>query len=698
MKYSWMNSFLLNRLLLIFLVNLVSFQIHILFRPNLEGNNLEKENQGDEASYTVCNGMSNQILGHIASLTSAVYTKSSLKIPDAFIVDGTQCIDNGRMKNKVPTTENSVSLSKIFALDNIRKFITKNDKSIDLRITPVNEATSCDGWLDRVKSSDPNIFSELLSSIMPSPLLQKYIRLGLDSLGSSSLENGICFHHRDGQDWHNHCQQWENIKDGIWRGNCREQEGRSIHNLLKNRLTKSGNGVQDMVLYYVGDHEPPISDLSDIGFSKIVTHEDILGEVGERAFLEEILDDSAHEKLSREEYKARYRDLWAVLDYFTCSQMKHFVGNSVSTWSALQIAKRNGYSSWYNSQSIPLAGIIPIFPIPIVYTYTELSQLVGKVLLKISILSVREHLGNRQPIHILYHGHMDTKFIDWLRAQDVILHKHYPQWKDIIERHRLKGNKDSSHLFAHAGNYLGTWQRIDIPDFIASEYCLYLDADTLVVNKFSMADFGLNITKTIAFSLESESDNIPHNAGIALMNVPKLRETKPKFLLFIEHGLNETFSAPSDQGAYKDFYHPAFLDRSFNIKPYFHNMEQRKVVHFHGPKPHEWFKVLIGEAISPIFNTYLRYVFPINGENHIKALCFSLLEFVKSAKRELGLLKQYCVASFPKDSWKTEVCIAFFEQIDTLKSCDDEINMFAKFNRDMFIIKQTNKINVDNSK
>ena len=293
---------------------------------------------------------------------------------------------------------------------------------------------------------------------------------------------------------------------------------------------------------------------------------------------------------------------------------------------------------------------------------------------------------------------MDTKFIVWLRAQDAILHKHYPQWKDIIERHRLKGNKDSSHLFAHAGNYLGTWQRIDIPDFIASEYCLYLDADTLVVDEFSMADFGLNITKTIAFSLESESDNIPHNAGIALMNVPKLRETKPKFLLFIEHGLNETFSAPSDQGAYKDFYHPAFLDRSFNIKPYFHNMEQRKVVHFHGPKPHEWFKVLIGEAISPIFNTILRYVFPINGENHIKALCFSLLEFVKSAKRELGLLKQYCVASFPKDSWKTEVCIAFFEQIDTLKSCDNEINLFAKFNRDMFIIKQTNKINGDNAK
>ena len=128
-------------------------------------------------------------------------------------------------------------------------------------------------------------------------------------------------------------------------------------------------------------------------------------------------------------------------------------------------------------------------------------------------------------------------------------------------------------------------------------------------HKFSLADFGLNITKTIAFSLEEEQYNIPFNTGVALINVPHIRETKPEFLFFIKDGINTSFSAPSDQGAYLDFYKPELLDRSFNIKPYFHNMDNAKIVHFHGPKPHEWFKVLLGETISSIFN-------------HIKSLVF----------------------------------------------------------------------------
>ena len=127
LKTLWIRRFWYKRVLLFILVVVVSFQIHILFRYIITLPSSEK-NLVDVSSYTVCNGMSNQILGHIASLTSAIYTNSSLKISNAFIVNGIQNIDRGIMKNKVPNIENSVSLSKIFVLDNIREFIKKEYK------------------------------------------------------------------------------------------------------------------------------------------------------------------------------------------------------------------------------------------------------------------------------------------------------------------------------------------------------------------------------------------------------------------------------------------------------------------------------------------------------------------------------------------------------------------------------------------
>jgi hypothetical protein len=56
------------------------------------------------------------------------------------------------------------------------------------------------------------------------------------------------------------------------------------------------------------------------------------------------------------------------------------VGNSVSTFSAAQTALRRGSnSSWYNSRSIPLlADFLKVGVIPVVYTYTEQSQAMGK--------------------------------------------------------------------------------------------------------------------------------------------------------------------------------------------------------------------------------------------------------------------------------------------------------------------------------
>jgi hypothetical protein len=98
----------------------------------------------------------------------------------------------------------------------------------------------------------------------------------------------------------------------------------------------------------------------------------------------------------------------------------------------------------------------------------------------------------------------------------------------------------------------------------------------------------------------------PWNAGIALLNMPFLRESYDDFLPFIKsHKHNEPYevvmkggskvAAPSEQGAYLRFYGKTkeFLSTKFNDKPYYLHKgkkpgEGSKILHFHGAKPHDY--------------------------------------------------------------------------------------------------------------
>jgi len=412
-------------------------------------------------------------------------------------------------------------------------------------------------------------------------------------------------------------------------------------------------------ILYVGDHEVP-AELKAIDGVDVVTRE---GAYSSSSFL---LDHNMAAYFTNKSFLSTPRDLAAVIDYFLCSRLPHFIGNSVSTFSAAQIARRGSIASWYNSHSIPLADFFKVFFIPIVYTYTEESSAVGKHLLKVSIWSVRKHMPAAS-IQMLYHGSNDTKFRDWLAQLNVILHDHQPKWRDKIEIMRLNGMANHSHLYAHAGNYLGTWQRIDIPLYISAEYCLLLDADTVVVRPFSFSDFGLNITATLAFSSEAEGKINSVNAGVALLNIPFLRKTLEEFYSFIwSHPDPKFYLGPSDQGAYRDFYQRrlhklTYLEVEFNVKPYYRSEDTwrtRKIIHFHGLKPHDileyWFGGNCSEAIFPMCKAYRDMPF----------LCKSLQHFGWTAL-DMGpsVVDDYCYAHF--SGWRTNasMCVDFFTGI-----------------------------------
>jgi len=340
-------------------------------------------------------------------------------------------------------------------------------------------------------------------------------------------------------------------------------------------------------------------------------------------------------------------------------------------------------SYWYNSQSIPLAEFWRIYRVPIVYTYTELSAASGQHLLQASMESVRLYMPDN-PIHILYHAdsdnttttttknvHRHDEFLAWLQSRHVHIHFHHPVWKDQIEQMRLNGDPQTSHLFLHAGNYLGTWQRMDIPLFLETEYALLLDADTVIVKPFTLADFGLDLTHAIAMSSELNSmDQNPSNAGVMLMNIPFLRRTHKSFVKYVlRHADTGRFQhdSPSDQGAYLSYYRQTikFMDSSFNRKPY-HRLKgngarkrailTRKppnensgnnkagdtfIIHFHGPKPHNYIQHILGGTCNKAFE----FLCAKGVEQFPGALCFALTAFAR-ATLAVDRTGRYCQSAF----------------------------------------------------
>ena len=88
------------------------------------------------------------------------------------------------------------------------------------------------------------------------------------------------------------------------------------------------------------------------------------------------------------------------------------------------------------------------------------------------------------------------------------------------------------------------------------------------------------------------------NAGVMLLHVERMRRTHAEFVRFIfseevvAAGMDHGIYGPADQGAYNRFfagYFDVHLDASWNWKPYWGHAADVSLVHFHGPKPHEYF-------------------------------------------------------------------------------------------------------------
>jgi hypothetical protein len=272
------------------------------------------------------------LLYHAASLAIAKEQNKPVEIPNHFIVNGVQASDD----SVLPTAQNSVAFNVAFDaayfLERVQELgIRATFVTFDFSHTPI----PCAG-MQSLQNADPETVRQVLASFRPSSKLQQIISSTSNAIESRGVDQSICVHHRDGQDWYNHCSRWSSISDGIYRGNCLGVPGRSFVESLEDRGLKPGKWI-----YYCGDHNIP-RELSDPkSLYEVVSRKDILGPA----------DIESVNELKKG--ATSLRDLWALVDFFMCGSLPHFIGNSVSTFSAIQIAlRRTENAFWYARRNV----------------------------------------------------------------------------------------------------------------------------------------------------------------------------------------------------------------------------------------------------------------------------------------------------------------------------------------------------------
>ncbi|KAL7579095.1 hypothetical protein ACA910_019129 [Epithemia clementina (nom. ined.)] len=570
-----------------------------------------------------------------------------------------------------------------------------------------------------------------------------------------------------------------NNNNSVNRGNCDTEPGQSLLQSIQSRLLHP----QRSYIYTCGDAKPDIMASSEqqqqirihsLSTTDIMHKNNVTRMTSRQDLFSRALLGDGWEKLQNVVVPVtNAREFWAMVDFFVCKSLPIFIGHSISNFAALQIALRyNSHDSnnepqqpqqeqrklplvlqqqqqrphppqraayWYNAQSIPLQRLwrgaggggndndknnnYYVYPVPIVFTYTELSAVAGKHMLQTSIESVRFHMPHN-PIHILYHGNKDVPFRQWLTtpSRGVILHQHRdPPWQEKMEEMRKNGDPTKSHLFLHAGNYFGTWQRIDIPLYLETEYALLLDADTVLCQPFDLADFGDNMTYALAMSAEGDQESqTPLNAGVALLNIPHLRRTYAPFLDYILNHVSDggRFSAPlelqekypkplpSDQGAYLLFYdsHIRFLSHNFNMKPYWiqhdssssapaiaapesnmydHHNNKTFIIHFHGPKPADYIATLMAQKVDK--GKQFKALIQLAIVTPRSMLCRSLTAFARSS---LAVDRTaYCQDSFPQSPPQMVFCQKLMEHLALLVSSRNKNNHNRSCDNFPFVIQ-----------
>ena len=563
---------------------------------------LEKGSNDRLLQIKMCNGYGNQIISLLSAITIASKSQRRIVIPQ-FVLDGRQ-IDK---RNVDGSSSMTIPLDKIIQTSKLKggsmpDFVSA-DQIYGLNFTEMdfdiygesffkisadikNLKIGCPAF--KVPKSSLLEHRDILVQAMQAISPTRYY-LELQHKCSNMLEiDGIynALHFRAEKDWIVHCERWQAIDDGIVRNNC-------LNNTFDIGYALLNHGIDPKIKLVILMDEENISD-------KLMTSlRTSLSAWGFRNFI--ILGSGLFERLNRTHL---HREERAMISFNIAFESNHFVGNSVSSFSALLIAKRRMSdlkSSYYNGGNIPLEDFLPIFSLAWLTTANDKMNKEYFNMLKASIVS-----GKRAGLrpYVLYQGQKDSPIYKWLESENIEIIIHDLSIKSsllrLVETDRASHLK-SSHLYASDDAVIGTWQRVDIPilDGIRHEtYILFTDCDVVFQANISLSDFPAPLPKFMAMA-EERFQGFPYNAGVILFNMIAMRESYQGFIKWIlnqNNGLYYGKYGPGDQGAYNEYYEKPLkenvLPQRFNAKPYHTSHSLTKIIHFHGPKVHDYLEYL----------------------------------------------------------------------------------------------------------
>ena len=418
-------------------------------------------------------------------------------------------------------------------------------------------------------------------------------------------------HLRIEEDWTEHCLRWEDPNAVPPRDNC-DTNTDALDNVFQIEAVMPSHPV------YVALELAPQNASSGESNSNYVAA--LRNLRGLRTLPQEFA--LLSKQIISPELASEPREFLAAVDYGIAQRAHRFIGNSVSTFSALLLMQRQQRVSssplspslspssppppllsslppslpsinddfHYNGGNVPLAEILGEHPrhrrLKWVFT---LNAQAGEQYNEMARVAVTSALSRTSLVPVcIFNGNPSTSspMAAWLRQKNVRIIFHSPKWKRRILRAAravaFLGHKDKlvSPLYGNPTMMIATHLRFDIPILgFVDQFVFYADVDVMFTRELLLAHFRplpkYYAVGTEVFggnpivSIAQKNGKKPlrqsfGNAGIMLINVESMRRTHGAFLEWVfseEHvraGLDYGRYGPMDQGAYNMYYQGRF--------------------------------------------------------------------------------------------------------------------------------------------
>ena len=563
--------------------------------------------RGDDVrtlSFQTCNGFANQRISLVLGIVLAKELQRHVLLP-GFILNGVQ------MDASVTVAGPTVPLQRAYDTRLLRQALARHGLKAFLGADPtppascaqvgqpclqrLREKTQDAGHVSfgcvfaeqivgpQIVANHEALVKDVLRSLQPSDRLSAVVDRMARLLGFVSQAPGFnLLHIRAEEDWIRHCRGWASLRDGIVRDNC-------MNNTFALGGALASKGFPRDVPLYVTSHWPLVEG---------PVRDSVLASVAASGY-DYVTDTTIYPGVELE------REERALVNYYLGLRANMTMGNSVATFSALMILERRlqgRYATHYNGGNIPLLDFLPLGRFPWVFLYNDRTRTDYAYLARAAVRSAAR-AGGVAPF-CLYYGPRDSVMRRWLAAHNVTVIAVEPLWRRWLARMKLLPTGREHALpgaLPDALPQLRTFLRLEIPflkELREYDFVFYSDPNVYFRSRLLEGYFPLPLPRTVGFGGDAPDGDDPYNAQVALWNVHAMREFPYRRFFAAGGPPSDARAAPPvlDQSVLRRFYRNSTsqwaMPAALNAKPYQAFDPQAVVVHWHGPKPHDYLDYL----------------------------------------------------------------------------------------------------------